>query len=394
MMDSQQTGIILLIKSAILGRNYSLPKDFDLDSAATVARKHQISALFYYGALNCGFSQDLPAMNRLFTGTCRLITVSEQQMYAINAIFAAFDENRIDYMPLKGTLLKKMYPKSEMRSMGDADILIRTEQYDKIVPLMQKSGFNEQLESDHELIWDKNGIHIELHKRLIPSYNKDYYEYFGDGWRLAKPAFEDGTRYAMTPEDEMIYLFTHYAKHYRDAGIGIKHIVDLWVYKNSVKKLDNEYILKELGKLRLDVFYKNTMRTLDVWFDDAAPDDVTEFITRIIFNSGVYGTHEAHLLSEAVKISKQTGTAKSVRAKKIIQLVFLPYESMCKKYPVLEKAAILLPIMWVVRWFDVLLFKRKNIKKNSDDLKVMSAEKIDDYQNALNFVGLDFNFKG
>ena len=51
---------------------------------------------------------------------------------------------------------------------------------------MQNLGYSEGSESDHELIWRKgNKILIELHKRIIPSYNKDYYAYFGDGWQLA-----------------------------------------------------------------------------------------------------------------------------------------------------------------------------------------------------------------
>ena len=73
--------------------------------------------------------------------------------------------------------------------------------------------------------------------------------------------------------------------------------------------------------------------------------------------------------------------------------MFLPYKSMCQKYPFLEKAKILLPVMWVVRWFNVLLFKHQKIKKSQEDLKIMSVEKIDNYQKALNFVGLDFNFE-
>lgn len=392
-MNSQQTGIISIIKSAITGEKCLLPKDFDLESAIKIAKRHQILALFYYGALNCGFSKDLPIMKQLFVDTFNLVSISEQQMYATNKLFARFDENKIDYMPLKGTLLKKMYPLSEMREMGDADILIRTEQYDKIIPIMQSLGFTELLESDHEFVWNKQRIHIELHKRLIPSYNKDYYAYFGDGWRLGKLISNDSTRYAMTAEDEMIYLFTHYAKHYRDAGIGIKHIVDLWVYRNNVKNLNEEYLFIEFKKLQLDVFYKNTMRTLDVWFENATPDEITQFITDIIFNSGVYGTHESQLLSDAVKMSKQIGTVEKVRNKKMLQLVFLPYKSMCQKYPMLKKMAILLPVMWVVRWFSILLFRQENIKKSNQNLKIMSAEKIENYQQALNFVGLDFNFK-
>ena len=392
-MNDLQKNIIKIIKSALIGEKYLLDADLDIGAVTKIAKKHQIQAIVYYGALNCGISNDLPEMQELFMKTCALVSISAQQMHELDELFKYFDASKIEYMPLKGTVLKTLYPKSEMRTMSDADILIKTEQYDVIKPIMTELGYTETIESDHELIWYKGKVTIELHKRLIPSYNKDYYAYFGDGWRLAKPISDGSTRYDMSNEDKMIYLFTHYAKHYRDAGIGIKHIVDLWVYKRSINNLDEEYVLSELKKLQLDVFYKNTMSTLDVWFEGKETDELVEFITGIIFNSGVYGTHEAHLLSDALKVTKQTGAVKKTRLKKALNLIFLPYVSMCKKYPILQKVAILLPFMWVVRWFDVLLFRRENIKKNNDDFKKLSTEKVIDYQKSLNFVGLDFNFK-
>ena len=57
---------------------------------------------------------------------------SEKQLEAVNKIYAAFDKNGIDYLPLKGCNMKYLYPKPELRSMGDADILIREEQYKSI----------------------------------------------------------------------------------------------------------------------------------------------------------------------------------------------------------------------------------------------------------------------
>lgn len=392
-MDNQQVGILAIIKSALTGEPCSLPEGFDIEAAAEVANKHQIVALFYYGALNCGVSSKLPIMQKLFVKTCQLASLSEQQMYAINELMARFDAEKIDYMPLKGTNLKKLYPQSEMRIMSDADILIRTGQYDRIKPVMLELGFDEDVESDHELIWNKRNAHIELHKRLIPSYNKDYYAYFGDGWQLGKPVSDGVTRYVMSPEDEMIYLFTHYAKHYRDAGIGLKHIVDLWVYNRSIKNLDNDYIYAELKKLKLYEFYKNTMRTLAVFFDGAEEDEVTKIIANTIFDSGAYGTHEASVISTVVKISKNTNNGESARRRRMLNIIFPPYSKMRKKYTILEKAPILLPIMWIVRCINALLFKRDVIKDNSDDFKTMSADKIESYQQALNFVGLDFNFE-
>ena len=392
MMDSQQLGIITIIKSALTGEKYTLLNDFDFAEAAKIARKHQIIALFYYGALNCGISNDLPEMQNLFMLTCNLISLSERQNFEINKLFCVFEENKIDYMPLKGTLLKKIYPKSEMRIMSDADILIRTEQHDAIRPLMLELGYEEKVESNHEFVWKKNNIIFELHKRLIPSYNKDYYNYYGDGWRLGVPT-DNSTLYTMSSEDEMIYIFTHYAKHYRDAGVGIKHILDLWVYKINNPNLNDNYILAELKKLQLDLFYKNTMDTLEVWFNNGTPTDQTELITKVIFDSGVYGTHKAHILSAAVKTTKNLGTAKKTRFTRILHTIFLPYSSLKKRYSILEKAPVLLPIMWVVRWFEAIFIRKGSVKSNQQRLKILSVENINDYQSALNFVGLDFNFK-
>ncbi len=383
--------IIKLIYSALTGEKLELSSDFDLYDAYAVAHKHGIAVMLYYGAVNCGISQTDPLMQKLFMSTCKNIAVSSQQMYFVEEIFSAFDEAGIDYMPLKGTLLKPLYLKPEMRSMGDADILIKTEQYDKIKPIMLKLGFSESVESNHEFIWKKPGAFIELHKRLIPSYNKDYYAYFGDGWRLAN--VKNGTRYEMTDEDQMIYLFTHYAKHYRDGGIGIRHIVDLWVYRKNKPDMDEQYIKSELEKLQLFDFYVNTVKTLSVWFEGKTADSMTDFITQIIFNSGVYGTKEAHLLSQAVKISKTQGNAENVKKKKYLTSIIPPYSAMRQQYAFLKKWPVLLPVMWVVRLLDIIIFKSEKIKKKREEVNKINDEDINSYQQSLNFVGLDFNFK-
>ncbi len=390
-MDVQQTGIVLLLKSALTGKKFSLPVEFDIVEAEKTASKHRISSLLYYGALNCGIDETLPVMQKLFFDTCRQIQISEQQKYVLSELLENFDKNAVCYMLLKGTTLKQIYPKTEMRSMGDMDILIKTEQYDTIKPIMQSLEYEEVVESDHEFVWDKDGVHIELHKRLIPSYNKDYYAYFGDGWRLAHPDC-DTSRHTMTAEDEFIYLFTHFAKHYRDAGIGIRHIVDLWVFVKN-RKLDNRYLKTELKKLQLDIFYRNVMHTLSVWFEGEIGDARDELITNIIFNSGVYGTYEAHLLSRALKGVKTEGSAKKAYTKRIFQLAFLPADKLRQRYPLLKKVPVLLPVFWMIRWFDVLLFKTERIKRNAEELKITTTENVNEYQKALTFVGLDFNFK-
>ena len=385
--------IFTLVKSALSGEKLPLSKDFCIKEVAKIGKKHGVSSMIYYGAVNCGVNTSLEQMQVLFMLSCRSLAVSERQIHSINRLCSAFEEIGIDYMPLKGTLLKKLYPKSDMRNMGDADILIKTEQYDKIKPIMIELGFSEKVESDHELVWRCPELLVELHKRLIPSYNKDYYNYYGNGWQLAKPSTDNPYRFEMTDEDQMIYLFTHFAKHYRDGGIGIRHLTDLFVYRNAKPNLDEKYIKTELEKLSLLEFYLNILETLDVCFGDTKSSAKTDYIINTILESGVYGDHDKSVIATTIKTSKSQNSSRNVKIKRIFNLIFPKLELMEYHYAFLKKLPFLLSITWIMRIFKIIFFKNKKALSFYNDIKNMSVNDINDYEDSLRFVGLDFNFK-
>ena len=144
-MDATQKGVLTLVRSAITGEKYSLPEDFDLEQAYPMFRKHGILALAYDGAVRCGVDKGHPVMQKLFQDYLQCLVRSERQMQAIEKLCAAFEEHGVDYMPLKGCNLKKLYPKPELRQMGDADILIRMEQYDDVRRIASEQGFWEKV---------------------------------------------------------------------------------------------------------------------------------------------------------------------------------------------------------------------------------------------------------
>lgn len=392
MENIQQKGIITLIKSALTGIAYKLPDGFNIDNAAKYAAESQTVSIIYYGALNCGIPEDLPSMELLFSQTCCAMALNEQQTYEYRKITAEFQKNQIEYMPLKGILLKEIYPKPDMRSMSDIDILIKPEQYGKIKVLFENMGYTEKSESNHELPWRKNNIYIELHKRIISTYNKDFYQYFGDGWELGKADELQPCKYLMKPEDAFIYLFAHFAKHYRSGGIGIKHMTDLWVYIQAHPSLDNEYIEAQISELKLSEFYNNILLTLKAWFSDADSNIITDFITNVIFESGSYGNWQNHISALMIREQKTTGHNNHTHTRQILKTVFLPYKHMCKKYPFLEKIPLLLPLMWIARGINVAFSAPAKIKRFYSDSKIMADENTDIYHQSLKFVGLDYNY--
>ena len=388
MLSVFEKGIIELIKSALKGCTPKLDEGFDFEKAYEFAQKSQITPLVYYGAVNLPNFMDTLVGKKFFKSTMNMSFYCTEQNETIKSINEAFKSNRIQHMMLKGTMLRDLYIYPEMRLMSDADILVKEEDYKRIKPIMTSLGFTEKYESDHELVWKKNELTVELHKRLIPSYNMDYYRYFGDGWKLATIKDEKTNECFMSKEDCFIYTFVHYAKHYRDAGIGIKHLIDFYVYLEAYQDLDWSYINKELEKLQLLSFWKNTKRMLDVWFYSCESDEISEFMTLRIFNSGAYGTSVAHIDSESLRLSKK---GKNVKLRKWCGIIFPPYSTMCLIYPFLKKLPILLPFMWIVRMF-VTLFKPSRIKRQKDIVDKIGDERGLEYQKELNYVGLDFNF--
>lgn len=394
MNDILQQGILRLLYSAVTGEIQTLPEGFDLAQAMPIIKAHQIGNLVYYGAANCGIDTKLPVMQELFAVTYKSMLIDERQRAELKRLTDAFDANGVHYMPVKGILMKELYPKSDMRIMGDADILIKVEQYDRIVPIVEALGYHFVVETDHELVWENPGLHLELHKRLIPDYNRDFVDYYGDCWRLGKAVADHSGWHAMSDEDHMIYLFTHFAKHYRTGGIGVRHMLDLYIYRNAKAHMDNQYLFNELKKLGLYDFYANIFKTLAVWFEGAEHSCKTQIIADHIFGSGAYGSSSQRMMANAIWDQGKTGkNARQIQRKKWIQIIFLPYSSMCIKYPVLKKAKVLLPIMWVARWVEILIKKPGRISRIRKNVGIINESALDSFEERMNVVGLSFDFK-
>lgn len=391
-MTVTQKGIIALLKSAITQEEEVLPEGFDLAQAYPLVKKHHMVTLIYDGAIRCGIDRKSDVMGKLFRDYLQVLRISEKQMAQVERIFTAFEENGIDYMPLKGCKMKALYPKPELRIMGDADILIRMGQYEQIKPIMRSLGMEAKLESDHELVWKNDSLYLELHKRVIPVEHMDLYMEGQNGWEYAKQ--HEGNRYSMTAEDEFSYLFTHFTKHYRIGGIGCRHMVDLWVYLRSHPELKEESVMEMLGQTNLLEFYENIRRTIAVWFEGTPETKKTDFITEFIFNSGSWGTVESNAMSRAVRFSSHAKDQAHGKWNYIRQTLFPSRDMLHFKYrfKFLDKAPFLLPLVWVIRIFDKLFVECGVLKRQSRSLKLVSQENISDMQAALNYVGLDYHF--
>ena len=163
-MNVTYQGILVLLRSAITGEKLTLPEGFDLTAAYGDIRRHQLVPLAYEGALHCGVPTNQPVMAKLQDGYCQCLMRMTGQIHAVDRVLNAFEQAGIDYLPLKGCNLYGLYPKPELRLMGDADILIRRERYETIRPLVKALGMTEKVEGEYDFVWESPALKLELQK--------------------------------------------------------------------------------------------------------------------------------------------------------------------------------------------------------------------------------------
>lgn len=291
----------------------------------------------------------------------------------IKEICEVFEQAAIPFMPLKGSVLRNLYPEKWMRTSSDIDVLVKPEDLRRAVStLIDKLGYSYVSNYIHHVsLCSKNGIHIELHHELLEECTaNDANLILGDIWNLIEP--KQGYSYWHEMKDEHFYLYhiAHAAKHVINGGCGIKPILDLWILENKVDY--NKDLRSEMTKVaNLSAFENMCLELSRVWFDkQKSPKKEIELFGDYIITGGVYGTPLNHLSIQQQRKGGKKGYAKYV--------LFPPYDTMAEIFPILKKHKYLTALFYVVRFF-LSVFKgtapkvMKRLKANSK-----SPKKIDD----------------
>ena len=275
-----------------------------------------------------------------------------------------------------------------MRYMADADVLFDKDRQSDAEKALEGLGYRKYGESLCEVIYENDNLHLELHKELIPPDIKELYAYFKDPFARALKV--SGCEHHFSDDDHFIYIFVHFARHYRGGGIGLKHLCDLFVCKEKLT-LNADYIEAEMEKLGLLSFYHNAMAACAAAFGEGEASEITDRILNTIFDSGAYGTAKNVRLSDSARRSGG-GSARRAKTSRFLWSLFLPYKIMCIKYPFLRRAPFLLPIMWVVRAVCSLFKGNSRAKAELRELKGLTNDELKNYIEGLRLVGLSFDF--
>ena len=279
----------------------------------------------------------------------------EQMEYELKSICEALDEKKIPHMPLKGAVVRVLYPEPWMRTSCDIDIYVQEKDLATAASAIEKKlGYRSDGKGAHDMqMFAPNGVHLELHYDLLEDSRYPKLKKVLSGiWKNASPARESGYIYKMTDEDFYFYHIAHTAKHFKNGGCGIRPFIDLWYLEKSLPydREKTDALLQECGLLK---FTRTARKLVEVWFGMEEHDELSKEAAEFVLAGGVYGVLENRA---AVQVSKG-------RFSYFLSRVFPPYRELKHQYLILRKYPILYPFYIVRRWFNLLFVKGR--AKNS-----------------------------
>lgn len=292
------------------------------------------------------------------------------------------DQKGIWHMRLKGSVLKDLYPRMEMRQMTDQDILFDTTRRDEMREYMLARGYDPKGYNDtHHDIYHKPPVYnIELHHTLFELHcDMRMVEYYRNVKEERMIPDGDGTcGFHFSDEDFYIYMVAHAYKHYSDHGVGLRSLVDVYVFDSKKPNLDWGYIQTECAKLGMaeyELICRNAARKLFRAFE---PESLTaEELDMVLFcvDSNVHGDEAGFIRHELKNLS--TDGKKITFSQKLRYLWKRSFPSakwmrendrMARKHPKL------LLIAWIARLFRGIFKKGAH---TSEELKyVMNTEEV------------------
>lgn len=377
-MTTEQEYLIKLIKAAATQTVPPVPPvGLDMQVLIKLASASQFDNIIYERFKLLGiYDESYPLMHTLKQRYGRAVLRDALQDMELTEIAERFAAEKIPYIPLKGSTVKKYYPQHDIRRSGDIDILIHPEDLDKADEILRDLGYTcDKRGRDVHDVYEQDKTHIEIHISLTDK-KDNAYEFCQKVWDNS--VAKENYLYEMNPEFMYVYLIVHLRRHLLHmGGGGIKLILDFWILNRSFE-FNEQKLGSFIHEARLENLQRYAEGLMYKWFyDKKTTDEHILMLEQLLLNSdghGNYGTYVNMTLARGNK-----GSFMLAKMKNFIHLMCPPLKDMQAKYEILKKHPILLPFSWVKRVFDARDEHVKAIANSVNSLKKDEAQALAEF---------------
>ncbi len=341
---------INLIKSALIGQTLSsetirkitpevLPLLYQI-----AAKQDQVQVLAYALKKHGLLGED--EISACLASTLRWgLYRHEMMLQAQSEIYQVLEEAEVDYVPLKGAVIRDLYPEAWMRTSGDIDILVREASLEQAKEaLISKLGYRVMKNNYHDIaMLSPQGMLLELHFQISENEEK-MDRMLTKVWEYVSHLEAGSHRMEMTNEYLLFHSYAHMLYHFMNGGCGIRYVIDIWILEQKLA-YDAAKLEKLLEVCGMCAFASYTRKLARVWFEGEVHDHETTLMQMYIIEAGLFGDVKSKVKARKVKTEG--------KGEYLLQRVFIPYKEFCSSYPILSKYPVLYPYYTVKRWFKI-----------------------------------------
>ena len=320
----------------------------NLENVFLLAKSHSVAHLAADAVESLGLADSDSELYKKFAGIKKqTVFMYLKQNVAYEQLTAALTEAGIPFIPLKGAVIRKLYPEQWMRNSCDIDVLVHSEDTERAAEvLMSRLGYESNFFGKHDISFiTPDRQHVELHFSLL---DEDSFPradaILGDVWEYARESGDERGELELSDELFYFYHIVHMAKHLKGGGCGIRPFIDLWLLNHRVE-FDSAKRRQLLEKGGLLTFADAAERISEYWMN-LTPLDSERYADSVlkdyVLRGGVYGSDSNKQAVDSLELPGQTGG--------LIKKLWKPYSQLKYWYPHLNGRRYLLPFYEVKRW--------------------------------------------
>lgn len=361
-MNKSKKDFVTLLKNALVQSNETLT-DVNYSELEILAVNHICLSLISEGALLAGL--DLPERWKNY---CFYISTNNYRNLAVQSeVLNILKRNNIKCAVLKGITVSKFYHEPLYRPLGDIDILVEKDKYDKAIDILTNSKERNKESEKHKFHYGfvYNDVRIEIHKSMTEYSEGEYGAMLDDYLKnvlntVCVGKYEKFEFPMLEPKFHIISMVLHTQRHFAEHKTTMRMICDFAaVTQNTDRDTWNNEIYPALKKLKLERFTDALLRLCMKYFGAKFAFEIKCEIDEMTVDN---------LLSEFLNdgLKAEYDDINNISFKEKIKSIFITIKEIIHRdFKITKKLSFLMPIFYLYvpmrSIFRKIVGRRKNI---------------------------------
>ena len=276
MNNTEKQFIELLSKTIRNDDNIEYHQDVNWNNLINLAGEHKVEEIIYplIEKNEFNFNSDNKILEELKTFTLYTAISEIRKLSYLENIFNKFEKDKIQFIALKGLVLRNIYPKAEQRIMYDVDLLVRKKDLKVATEALQAIDY-EVIENNKNSIKFMHRSYpiIELHWTLIK--DKELDEAIWD--RVIKEKVSNKQILTLGYEDFLVYLCNNTIENISKHGLNLRQIIDILLFSEAnTDKIDWTSFKKRAKEQGIEKFVLVIFSICSILFNMNLPEDLSD----------------------------------------------------------------------------------------------------------------------